>query len=313
MSEPLSPATPKRTASVMRQAWCVALNELADALRTRRAAVVLLLYIAVAALTMNLFLSGLQKIEKELANVLQIEAGQTPGAVTRSLWNSDRFRRIISHAVRDDRLMRDLFGTPPEVLIHGGLSFFYTPLLVMLLTAHRIAEERASGSARYAFTRVGRLPWVCGKAGGLALLLLVSLLAGAAAAWSVARFRMGVVEGAAEAGAMFLWSVRSWIYALSFLGLALGLSQLTKSPGLASAFGVLALIVLSVLSWLSDWLGGEGWRQVWNLGALLSPYAFRTDLWRSQAAYFWPAAVQVVALGGCYLLGGYLAWRRRDA
>lgn len=313
MSASLVALGASRPLSPLRASWVVARNELSDGFRSRRAAVVLLLYIAVAALTMNVVLSGLQRIEHELAGVLQITAGDAPGAVTRSLWKSETFRNMVKHAVQDDALVQDLFGTPPEALIHGGLSFFYTPLLVILLTAHRISEERASGSARYVYLRMPRLTWVAGKAVGQAILLLAALLMGAAAAWIVARFRMPGMDGPGVAGFILIWSLRSWLYSLAFLGLALGLSQCTKMPALASVFGVLALIALAILSWLADFLGGSGWGRVWDVLRLLSPYAFRWDLWRSHPAYFWPAAAQMLGLGICYLLAGFLTWRRRDA
>jgi ABC-type transport system involved in multi-copper enzyme maturation permease subunit len=310
MTAPVAEVRPRSPARAVGQ---IAGNEWSDALRSRRAAVVLLLYMAIAALTMNVVLSGLQRIEGELADVLQISRSESPGVVTRSLWESERFRRMVSRAVRDDRLVRDLFGTPPEVLAHGALSFFYTPLLVILLTAHRIAEERAAGSVRYVLTRASRLSWVLGKAVGQAGLLLLALAMGAAAAWCVARFRTGSLQDWGTAWGMLAWSARSWVYALAFLGLGLGLSQLTKMPGLASAFGVLSLIVLSVLSWLAERYAGEGWGRLWDAVRLLSPYAVRTDLWRSDPALFWPAVAQAAGLGGCYLLAGYAAWRRRDA
>ncbi|MBP7275074.1 MAG: ABC transporter permease subunit [Kiritimatiellae bacterium] len=311
---PPMPPLPRGTPPNPARAWlCITLNELADAVRSRRAGVVLLLYIAIAALSMNVFLSGLQRIETQLAETLRISASSTPGAVTRSLWQSERFRRMVGAAVRDDRLVKDLFGTPPEVLVHGALSFFYTPLLVMLLTAHRIAEERAGGSARYVLFRASRWVWVLGKTGGQALLLLASLLAGAVAAWTIARFRMSDLQGWGTMAGMIQWSLRSWVFALGFLGLSLGISQLTRNPGLASALGVLSLMVLSILNTLAEHFSGPGVRQLWELGRVLSPYPWRTDLWRSSPAEFWPAVLMVVGLGLCYVLAGYAAWRRRDA
>lgn len=313
--EPPALPVPARTAppKAFRSWMIITRNELADAVRSRRAGVVLLLYIAIASLTMNVFLSALQRIESQLAETLQISASGTPGTVTHSLWQSERFRQMVGEAVRDDSLVKDVFGTPPEVLAHGALSFFYTPLLVILLTAHRIAEERASGSARYVLLRVPRLVWVFGKMGGQAILLLASLIAGAIAAWCVARFRMPELQGWGTMMGMIHWSLRSWIFALGFLGLSLGISQVTRMPGLASALGVLSLMVFSALNALADFLSGPGLRQLWDLGRVLSPYPWRTDLWRSSPADFWPAALMVAGLGICYVLLGYLTWRRRDA
>ena len=295
-----------------RPAMLVMRYELADGLRSRRAAVVLLLYVAAAALTMNGTISILQRIETQLASVLQLEASDQAGVVTDALWKSNRFRHMVRDAVGDDSLVGDLFGIPPVVLIYGGLAFFYTPLLVMLVAATRIAEELASGSARYVLFRTSRLSWVTGKWLGQALMVGVALLMGAAAAWCVARFRMAATDPLATSLGMALWAGRTWIYSLAYIGLALGLSQLVRSPGKASALGLLSLFALSILAWAADRYYGEGVRQLWHLGNMLAPQALRFDLWRSRLPWIVPAGVHLVALGLCYLYAGYAWFRKRD-
>lgn len=286
--------------------------ELADGLRSRRAAVVLLLYIAAAVLTMNATISGLLRLEKELASVLQLDVGDRAGAVTDALWKSERFRRIVGELVRDPALVRDLFGTPPIVLIYGGLAFFYTPLLVMLVTSGRIAEELASGSARYVLYRTSRLSWVTGKWLGQAAMIGIALLMGAAGAWCLARLRMVAGDAAATSFGVLLWAGRAWLYSLAYVGLALGVSLLVRSPGKATALALLVWFALMVLSWASTHYYGEGIRQLWHLGTLLAPHAHRFDLWRSQAALVIPSAVHLTALSFCYLYAGYAWFRMRD-
>ncbi len=150
----------------LRSIGLVAVNELGDALRTRRALVVLLLYLALGVLTTNSAINVLQKIEDDLSAAMQLEPSGRPGTVTSAIWKSERFRRMVIRAVGDDSLVADLLGTPPIVLIFGALAFFYTPLLVVVMASPRVAEEVGSGAARYALVRTSRAAWSLGQGGG---------------------------------------------------------------------------------------------------------------------------------------------------
>lgn len=295
-----------------RQAFLVLRNELADALRSRRAVVVLLLYVAAGVLTTNSSISLLQKIEGELSEVLQLEASAQAGTVTSAMWKSDRFRRMVAQAAGDKSLVDDLMGTPPIVLIYGGLAFFYTPILAILISAPRIAEELSSGSARYALLRTSRLSWSTGKFLGQVALAGMALVLSGVGAWVVARIRMAASEGPEVATGMLLSAGRAGIFSTAYVGLATGLSHLTRAPGRATAIGLVGLLVFGILGWASDHYYGPGLRQLWHLGSVLTPQAHRLDLWRWDPARLVPAIVHLVTLGWVFLLGGYAWFRRRD-
>lgn len=295
-----------------RQTFLVLRNELADALRSRRAVVVLLLYVAAGVLTTNGFIGVLQKIEGELSEVLQLEPSAHAGTVTSAMWKSERFRRMVAQAAGDKSLVDDLMGTPPVVLIYGGLAFFYTPILAILISAPRIAEELSSGAARYALLRTSRLSWSTGKFLGQVALTGVALLLGGLGAWAVAYIRMAASEGPEVATGMLLAAGRAWVYSTAYVGLAIGISHWTRAPGRATALGLIALLVLGVLGWASDHYYGAGLRQLWHLGSVFTPQAHRLDLWRWDPAHLVPAVIHLLALGWVFLLGGYAWFRRRD-
>lgn len=295
-----------------RQVLRVTANELADALRSRRALVVLLLYTAAGALTTNGAISALQRIETELSEALMLEPSDAAGTVTGAIWKSDRFRRMLGNATGDASIVADWIGTPPIVLIFGGLAFFYTPLLAILAAAPRVAEELASGAARFALLRTSRLSWSCGKFLGQVALVGVALVVGGLAAWIVAAVRMAAGGGEGVAIGMILAAGRAWVYSIAFVGLATGLSHWTRAPGRATAVGLVALLALGLLGWASRRYCGDGIRQLWHLGSALTPMTYRLDLWRAAPSAVVTAAVHLIVLGWVYLLGGYAGFRRRD-
>ncbi len=295
-----------------RQTLLVTANEFADALRSRRALVVLVLYVAAAVLTTNSSINLLQRIGAELGDVLQLESSGRAGAVSSAIWNSPRFRRLVIRTAGDDTLVDDLLGTPPIVLIYGALAFFYTPLLTVLIASTRVAEEVAAGSARYALIRTSRASWSCGKFLGQAGLAGLAILLGGIGAWIVALIRMAAEEGPGLASGMILTAGRAWLYALVYVGLATGLSHWTRAPGRATAMALVGLLALSVLSWMSELWYGRSWRELWHLVHMLTPQRDRLDLWRWAPSRFLPAAAHLVALSWLYLMGGYAVLRRRD-
>ncbi len=287
-------------------------HEFLDALRSRRALVVLILYTAMAVLTTNSAINVLQKVEEELSSALQLDEPAAAGTVSSSIWKSERFRRMVARAVGEDSLVNDLIGTPPIVLIYGGLAFFYTPLLVVLIASTRVSEELASGSARYALQRTSRLAWSLGKWLGQIALVGVALVVGGVGAWVVATVRMAATEGAAVIAGMLLTALRTWVFALAYVGLATGVSHCLRSPGRATAVAMLGMLALSVLSWLCELWYGPGPRELWHLVRWLTPQHQRLSLWRLDPAYWIPAAIHLTALSLAYLSAGYAVFRRRD-
>jgi len=298
--------------SATRQVLLIARNEWADALRSRRALGVLILYVAVAALTMNGLLSIILRLEKDLSGLLGLSSAPEPGAVVDALWNSARFRGMVAGAMGSAELARELVGVSPVALAFAGLAFFYTPLLVALLAPSRIAEEIASGSVRYVAVRAPRLAWTFGKLLGQALLIGAGLGLSALAAWGVAVYRLPAANTAVAGAGILVWTLRVWVYAFAFLGLTMGVGHLTRSPGKALAFSVLALIAVAAVAAVGRHYTALWFRAIGPVLRALTPMEWRGGLWRRSSAHLVPAVAALLSLGLCYLLAGYAVFRRRD-
>ena len=173
-----------------RHVWVVLRYELADTIRSRRVVILLLLYLAGAMLTCNGFITAMHKLETQLADTLALPAASSAGVVTDTLWRSKTFRRMVISLVGNKEIALEILSVPPIAVIYGWLAFMFTPVLVTLSAAGRIAEEVSSGSVRYVLTRTSRPAWCIGKFMGQACEVLLALVLSAIGTWSLARFHM---------------------------------------------------------------------------------------------------------------------------
>ncbi len=290
----------------------VARQEWADAFRSRRAIVLLVLYFAGALAATLIFIKVLHHVENQVESAVGISQSRQAGASTSALWRSHSFRQVLIGLAGDEALARDLLSLPPLALFYGWLSFAFTPLLVILLSSARIAEEVWSGSVRFALFRVPRGSWVFGKLTGQAAQLLVALLASGAAAWIMGWWRLAGFDPVANALVILLFALKAWVYAFAWLGVAMAVSQLLTSPTLASVFGLVALMALAAISGLAAAFTGPGWRAALDLVRMLTPGGHEADLWRLDTAHAVPAVLFLLALGLAYTAVGYARFGRRD-
>ncbi len=294
------------------QLWRITCYEWFTAIRSRRAIVLALLYMAASVCTMNFCINALQKMERELVKVLQLPETEQVGVVSETLWKSKPFQRMMRHIVKDRGVYDDITGRHPVELMYALLVFFYTPLLVVLVSANRIADELGSGSCRYVAFRCSRFLWSMGKFLGQAALIAIALLLSGVGAWIVALVRLH------DAGLPLLlaildWSMRAWLYALPFLGLSLGLSHLTRSGSKATIYAILAVALCSVLAVLSViFKDATNWTALFSYTGALVPSTHRFLLWRSHPVAFAVGTLWMLALAFCYLIPGYLFFAKRD-
>ena len=288
----------------MRSLWRIVQTALCaweNALRSRRALVLLLLYLAAAVLCMNGTISLLGRMESELVRVLRLpDAGQS-GIVSETLWKSKSFRNMIAAGVDNRLVFADISHRHPVELLYAWFAFFCAPILVVLVSGTRVAEDLRTGVARYMLVRTSRLEWSFGKYIGQALMIACALAVSAAGAWCVALCRLPAATAARLFLPMLGWGVSAWFYSLAWLGLALGLSHLTRSSMRATAFGILGVGACEVLSYF------------FPEAEVLLPSGARLGLWRTS---FIPQAVAVfhlATLGLVYLTIGAAVFNRRDA
>jgi hypothetical protein len=219
---------------------------------------------------------------------------------------------MVNHLVGDPAVAREFLDTPVVALFYGWLAFVFTPLLVLLSASGRVSEEVASGAARFVLVRTRRQAWCLGLFLGQALQVIVPLLLSAVGAWCVARFRLAGMDGGETLRVMVVYAWKVWVYALPFVGLALAISQTTRSPPLAMTVGFIAWVALSILALAADHFAGGGLRQVWQLVQVLIPMEHRLGIWRSDPSRVLSASAFLVALAFTYLSAGYAFLRRKD-
>jgi ABC-type transport system involved in multi-copper enzyme maturation permease subunit len=297
----------------LRHVWVVLRYELADTIRSRRVVILLLLYLAGAMLTCNGFITAMHKLEMQLADTLALPASSSAGAVTDGLWRSKAFRRMVISLVGNKEIALEILSVPPIAVIYGWLAFMFTPVLVTLSAAGRIAEEVSSGSVRYVLTRTSRPAWCIGKFMGQACEVLLALMLSAIGTWCLARFRMASAGDLDTARWIVLYGWKAWIYSLAFIGLALGISQAVRSPYHAMGLSLIALIVMGILSLMARHFAGEGWQQLWQIADFIFPINHKMNLWRLKPAYILNASLYLVALGFAYLFLGYAVFAKRGA
>jgi len=297
--------------AVMRRILAVVLQEGTDALRSRRALLMLGLYLAAAILTVNAFISVTRRIESELAEALQLPRVEQVGGSTEVLWQSPLFRRMLARLVGDAEVAEGLIQVPPVALFYGWAVFFFTPALVMLFSASRIAEDTDSGSARYILMRTTRGEWVAGKFAGQALWVALALACAGAGAWLVAYFRLPGMDGWGVARGLFVFSFKAWVYALAFAGMALGLSQWIRLPVPAMAAGFAGWLGSHMLYGIASHFGENG-SSLWIGLHVVLPQGHKLDLWRTGSGAVLAAGFFLLVMGAAYLLLGYAWFRRRD-
>jgi ABC-type transport system involved in multi-copper enzyme maturation permease subunit len=290
----------------LRSIGLVALFDLYESLRTRRAIALLLLYLLTSL--------GASAVAINALAALQARLGDASAAAAEAWLESEEFVQQIGHLFGDMALARELVRIPPLALFYGWLALSALPILVVLTSSDAIATERASGAVRYVLFRVDRLSWALGKLVGQALLMTVGVALGA-----VATFALGWVqlEGFAPAETA-LWMIRlgarACCFGFAYLGLALCASQLARSGSRARWLGLLSLIGV--------WLAGQVLsvdvvqRQLGVIAtALLKllPASYQLALWNPAAGVRVPAMLALLLLGAGFFWVGYLQFARQDA
>lgn len=298
----------------LRDAVIVASFDLAESLRSRKVLVFLVLYVVGAVAAAVIFTEVLRTVEAELAEVLLVAQTSQPGALTEAIMQSEELYRVLSRLVRDRDLASTLVAIPPMALLYGWVALNFGPVFVILTSSDAVSSELATGSARYALVRTDRGAWALGKLLGQAALLAVGIVLGGIAAWLIGFVRLASFPPLETAVWMARYAATSFCYAFAFLGLALGVSQLTRSVAWSRALGLLALTGFAAASGV---LGDDDVRPhapaLFDTLHVLLPGGHKLDLWRPELAGFAPAVIVLLALGTAYFAAGYVRLARRDA
>jgi ABC-type transport system involved in multi-copper enzyme maturation permease subunit len=299
----------------LRDAAVVAGYELGEALRSRRVVILVLLFVGGAVAGTLAFVEVLESLEASLAQALAVADPGKPGAVTAALMKSPEFLRMLSRLVRDQALARELVGLPPLALFYGWLGLTFMPVLIMLTSAETVSAELATGSARFSLLRTDRLSFSLGKLAGQSLLMAVGVALGALAVWITGYFSLASFDAGRSALWLALLSLRISVYAFAYVGLAVGLSHLTRSVPLSRALAIGSLIALGALWGIgsyNDWVREHAAAAADTLLTLV-PRSHMLPLWQPDVLDRAPALVMLGALGVVYFALGYAYRARRDA
>jgi hypothetical protein len=299
----------------LRDIAVVAGYELGEALRSRRVLILVLLFVGGAAAGTLAFVEVLESLEASLAEALAVAEPGKPGAVTAALMKSPEFLRMLGRFVRDEALARELAGLPPLALFYGWLGLTFMPVLIMLTSAETISAELATGSARFSLLRTARLRYSLGKLLGQTALMALGICTGAAAVWFTGYLSLASFEAGRSAFWLALLSIRIAFYGFAYVGLAIGLSHLTRSVPLSRAFALGSLLVLGALFGLGSYNDLVREHAAGFADALLTlvPRSHMLDLWQPALLDRLPSLVMLPALGVVYFAAGYGYRARRDA
>jgi ABC-type transport system involved in multi-copper enzyme maturation permease subunit len=303
-----------RPKNPLRDIAIVAGYELAEALRTRRILILVILFVGGATFGSLAFVEVLENVEKGLAQTLAIAGPGKAGAVTTELMRSPEFERVLSGLLDDEGLAKELISLPPLALFYGWLGLTFMPTLIMLSAAETISSELAGGALRFSLLRTSRLNFSVGKLVGQTLLMLVGLGVGALAVWLTGYFSLSGFAAGATGLWLALLSVRIAVYAFAHVGLAVGLSHMTRSVPVSRALALGTLMLFSVLHGIgvhSDYVREHAGAVVDTLLPLF-PNSHELGLWQADFVDRLPALVMLGVLGVGYFALGYAYRARRD-
>jgi hypothetical protein len=298
----------------LRDALVVAEQDLAESLRSRKALVLLGLYLAGALAACGIFVRVLQEVEGVLADTLRVSRTERPGAMTQRLMESDELHRILRGLIGDADLAIELVQIPPMALFYGWVALTFVPPLVALTSGDAVANELSTGSARFAFFRTDRTSWAVGKLLGQGALLGVGVGLGGVGAFIVGWSGLLSFEPGPNALWLLRLGLRAWVYGLAWLGIVMGAGQLTRSVPKARGLALGALVLVGTASVLlgSDWVLERAPVIAPTVHQLL-PGAHQIDLWRPEIGRRAVAVVVLLALGGGAFALGHQRLLRVDA
>ncbi|HEY0135815.1 MAG TPA: ABC transporter permease subunit [Nannocystis sp.] len=281
----------------LRDATLIAGFELRESLRTRRALVLVLLYVLIASAASYIYV----RIVATIDNVTALAGGQD--AALAAAQDQGYHEMLLFFAGGDATLANHLATYPAMVLIFAWVSLAFLPWFIALTSYDQIAGELHLRTIRYAALRTSRGAYVLGKLLGQAV-----LVAGVAALGMLPVVLIGAIwlpnfaALATITALLSTWPV-TVVCALAFLGVVSLASQLTRTPGTARAAAVGLLFgawLLSLLTNTYPWL------------AVLSPWYWKPGLYQPGIADRLVAAAGCLGLCAGYTALGFLRFRRRD-
>ena len=294
-----------------RKLWVVARFELLEAVRSRLFLVAIVLYGAGAALGSYVFLKALGAAETTARQALAANLGVPEATLAPNLIR-EKALPMFASLIEDESIRQEVLRMPPLSIFYGYMALNFVAVLVLVVSSGTMAQDIATGAARYTLFRCDRLTWAVGKLLGQQAVLAAGLVAGAAMA--------GVVGMQLDVGfepTTWLWllrvSFRAWLYANAYLGIFAGISLVAGSPLKARAASLFAWIGIGILQSLASSEFVNARLPFMHYLALIFPAAHRQSLWSPSLIVYIPAAIALLAIGCGGFALGHSVFQRRDA
>jgi ABC-type transport system involved in multi-copper enzyme maturation permease subunit len=202
---------------------------------------------------------------------------------------------------------------PPVALFYGWVTMTLAPIFAVLTSSDAVSSDVASGAVRFAVARSDRAAFALGKLLGQTALSGVSVALGALGAWITGFAQLASFAPFETALFIGRYGVVCFAFAFAHLGLAVGVSQLTRSVPWSRALGLLGLAAVFAIHGLLglDAVRSEAPAFVDSIRQLF-PAAHRLDLFRPDLADAAPALLVLVAMGFFYFAAPLLRFQRRD-
>ncbi len=283
---------------VLQDTWRIARFDLMTAIRTRRALVALLIYLAGALATGG----ALVWVENQFGDKIQtartaIDASEAMASMQADAPNV--YEGLASITGGDEAIARHLLHMPLVLLGFFWTTLTFLPLLIALVSYDIVNSEVNQRSARFILLRTSRTSLLLGKMLSHGLLFLAVTVAANVALFLYAWMKLPTFDLLPAAGLLLRFWMLTIPFGFCYIALAALVSSLVDGGGLSMAVMVGVLIGLGVLSSSAD------------LG-FLSPSFYKLNLWSPKLLDVLGSALAFLAFGLIFLGGASARLRWRD-
>ncbi len=296
----------------MRDVLLIAQFELFRAVRTWRAVALVLLYAVATIGAAYLFANMVGLAEKAMAESLGVAATEVPGAMMDDLLASESFQEVLTAMVGSSDVAERLMSVPLAAIFHLWLGFLIVPFFAASASAESIAIDMNNRAIRFEALRTSRMALVLGRFAGQLTLTGFASAVSALAMWGTVLYMMVVPEPVALLGWLGWYTVRTWCFAVPFVGFGVACSQWTTSAAWARVMAIGGTAGSWVLYGIAQVMIEEDWMPVvGDLVIQVLPQGWIRGMWDPGMGWIASCAV-CVGLGLTSLLLGYVRFARRD-
>ncbi len=286
----------------------VAVFDLVESLKSRKAIVLISLYLVGAVGASAIFIRVLTAIRERLEE-------QVGEAVDMNqLMQSPGMARIAGALTGDAEIAAAIVTIPPLALFYGWLSMSFVPLLVLFTSADAISGDVSSGAVRYSIFRTDRISWAAGKLIGQTSLMAVGVLAGAFGTWLVGLLWLDQMPAGNTVWWLLRISGRAIVYNFAYLGMVMCASQLARTSIRAGGIALVVMFLSSLIgSIVQADLIAEQAPEVFGALSKFFPNGHYLALWHPGWGHSIGAMIGLIAIGLAFFGLGFWRFSRRDA